>query len=80
MGYRVGAEWSRCQPIATRPGSGKGARLIFLPPYSPDFSSIEPFWSKVKDILKPLGPRTYQALKEAIDIAHGKVSLNDIRN
>jgi len=59
---------------------GVGARLIFLPPYSPDFSPIEPFWSKAKDVLKSLGPRTYQALKEAIDIAYEKVSLNDIRS
>jgi transposase len=29
-----------------------GAQLIFLPPYSPDFSPIEPFWSKVKGIWK----------------------------
>ena len=29
-----------------------GARLIFLPPYSPDFSPIENFWSKVKSILR----------------------------
>lgn len=57
-----------------------GARLIFLPPYSPDFSPIEPFWSKVKDALKSLGPRTYQALKKAIDIAYQEVSLDDIRN
>jgi transposase len=57
-----------------------GARLIFLPPYSPDFSPIELFWSKVKDALKTLGPRTYQALKNAIAIAYEKVSLNDIRN
>jgi transposase len=57
-----------------------GARLIFLPPYSPDLSPIEPFWSKVKDALKSLEPRTYQALKKAIDIAYETVSLNDIRN
>lgn len=57
-----------------------GARLMFLPPYSPDFSPIEPFWSKVKDVLKSIAPRTYQALKKAMDIAYEKVSLSDIRN
>jgi len=57
-----------------------GAHLVFLPPYSPDFSPIEPFWSKVNDSLKSLGPRTYQALKDAIDIAYEKMSLIDIRN
>jgi transposase len=32
-----------------------GARLIFLPPYSPNFSPIENFGSKVKGILRTLG-------------------------
>jgi transposase len=27
-----------------------GARLEYLPPYSPDFSPIEPCWSKFKAI------------------------------
>ena len=57
-----------------------GARLVFLPPYSPDFSPIEPFWSKVKTGLKSLGARTYQTLKEAIEWAYAQVSLEDIRN
>jgi transposase len=43
-----------------------GARLIFLPPYSPDFSPIENFWSQVKGILRTLGARTYKALSSAI--------------
>jgi transposase len=32
-----------------------GARLIYLPPYSPDFSPIENCWSKVKSILRRIG-------------------------
>jgi len=58
-----------------------GARLFFLPPLSPEFSPIEPFCSsKVKDALKSLRPRTYQAFKKAIDITYQKMSLDDIRN
>jgi transposase len=57
-----------------------GARLMFLPPYSPDFSPIEPFWSKVKNSLNAVGARTYQALKETIDFAYAQVSSEDIRN
>ncbi|MBE9080302.1 transposase [Romeria aff. gracilis LEGE 07310] len=57
-----------------------GARLMFLPPYSPDFSPIEPFWSKVKNILDTVGVQTYQALKEAIKSAYSQVTLKDIRN
>ncbi|MGF1571162.1 MAG: transposase, partial [Nodosilinea sp.] len=57
-----------------------GARLVFLPPYSPDFSPIEPFWSKVKNSLNSVGARTYQALEEAIEFAYAQVTLEDIRN
>lgn len=57
-----------------------GARLVFLPPYSPDFSPIEPFWSKVKTCLKSLGAQTYQTLNEGIEWAYAQVSLEDIRH
>lgn len=29
-----------------------GAKLVFLPPYSPDLSPIENMWSKIKGIIK----------------------------
>jgi transposase len=47
--------------------------LIFLPPYSPDFSPIENFWSQVKGILRTLGARTYKALSSAITRAFEQV-------
>ena len=57
-----------------------GAKLIYLPPYSPDFNPIENFWSKVKNTLRSIGARTYQALENAIAQAYQQVSLKDIRN
>jgi transposase len=57
-----------------------GAKLIYLPPYSPDFNPIENFWSKVKNTLRSLGARTYKALDLAISEAFNQVSLKDIRN
>ena len=57
-----------------------GARLIYLPPYSPDFAPIENFWSKVKSILRSIGARTYQALNQAILEAFSQVDEQDIRN
>lgn len=69
------------QEAAVRPLiEAAGARLVFLPPYSPDFSPIENFWSKVKNTLRTLGARTYQALSESIDKAFADVSGTDIRN
>ncbi|MEP0755468.1 IS630 family transposase [Trichocoleus sp. Lan] len=57
-----------------------GAKLIYLPPYSPDLNPIENFWSKVKNTLRSLGARTYKALDLAISEAFSQVSLKDIRN
>jgi len=43
-----------------------GARLVYLPPYSPDFNPIEQAWSKVKQILRSLKARTVDALEAAV--------------
>ena len=59
---------------------GAGAKLIYLSPYSPEFSPIENFWSKVKAILKKLKARTYKDLINAIISSMLKVTKNDIRN
>ena len=45
---------------------GRGAKLIYLPPYSPDLSPIEPCWSKIKTALRAVGARTRRALERAI--------------
>ena len=57
-----------------------GANLIYLPPYSPDFSPIENCWSKIKTILRSIGARNYPDLAKAIEEAFSRVSLNDIRS
>ncbi|MEP7049976.1 MAG: IS630 family transposase [Pseudomonadota bacterium] len=44
---------------------GAGARLLFLPPYSPDFSSLEPCWSFLKHWLRTLKERVPERLKAA---------------
>jgi len=56
-----------------------GARWIYLPPYSPDFSPIESCWSKIKNILRSIGARTYADLEKAIEVAFNNVSLEDLR-
>lgn len=58
----------------------KGVRLIYLPPYSPDFAPIENFWSQVKSLLKKFQPRTYQDLDIAIKKAFKLVSKENLRN
>lgn len=54
-----------------------GAKVVFLPPYSPDLSPIEKMWSKVKDVLKRLIPRTKADFHEALAIALDSVNEDD---
>jgi transposase len=56
---------------------GAGATVLFLPPYSPDFSPIEEAFSKVKSILRKAQARTHEALIEAIGRALNAVSRRD---
>ena len=44
-------------------------QLLFLPPYSPDFTPIEQAFSKIKAILRGLGARSKEALWEAVGLA-----------
>lgn len=43
-----------------------GARMLFLPPYSPDFNPIENAFSKLKSILRKAAARTVTDLWSAI--------------
>ena len=45
---------------------GCGARLHFLPPYSPDWNPIELCWAKVKTALRDAKARTFEALVDAL--------------
>ena len=54
-----------------------GAEVLFLPPYSPDFSPIEEAFSKVKGILRWVGARTREALMEATGKALDAISRRD---
>jgi len=54
-----------------------GARLVYLPPYSPDFNPIEQVWSKVKQILRSLKARTADALEAAVAEALAAITSED---
>jgi len=43
-----------------------GAKLIFLPPYSPDLNPIEQVFAKLKTLLRKANARTIPAITEAI--------------
>ena len=42
-----------------------GARLVFLPKYSPDLNPIEQVFAKFKTLLRKVGARTYEAISDA---------------
>ena len=56
-----------------------GARLLYLPPYSPDFNPIEPMWSKIKQILRGHPPRTDEHLLRAAKKAFQSISVADCK-
>ena len=59
--------------------AARGARLIRLSPYSPDFNPIEPCWSKIKTCLRRAKARTVETLMTAIKEALDTVTATDIR-
>jgi transposase len=54
-----------------------GARLEYLPPYSPDFNPIENLWSKVKQGVKSRDPRKARQLFKAVGAAFDTVTPED---
>jgi len=67
---------SRIEEIA----ASCGAQVLWLPPYSPDFSPIELMWSKVKAYLKKVKARTQAELEAAIAEALKTVTISDCQN
>ncbi len=57
----------------------RGAELLFLPSYSPDFSPIEEAFSKLKSLLRRAEARTKGALVETIGRALDAVTYEDAR-
>jgi transposase len=75
--------WDNLKPHesagARRAVEGAGARLLPLPPYSPDYTPIEEMYSKVKGSLRTAAARTTDAVYEALGVALRAVCPSDIR-
>ena len=56
-----------------------GARLLYLPPYSPDLNPIERCWAKIKTCLRAAKARTREALDAAVVHALATVTESDAR-
>lgn len=57
-----------------------GARLLFLPPYSPDFNPIEHAFAKLKALLRTACARTTPDLHNAIRSAFARFTPQECRN
>ena len=57
--------------------NSKGAELLYLSPYSPDFSPIEPCWSKLKNNLRKLKARSPELLDDGIKESLEEITLSD---
>lgn len=60
--------------------AARGARLVYLPPYSPDFSPIELAFSKLKTALRTAAARTRLALQQALTEAINWITEQDAKN
>ncbi len=58
----------------------RGGRLLFLPPYSPDFAPIEQAWSKLRTALRTAMARSRDALERALDQAVAWITSQDAQN
>ena len=54
-----------------------GASVLWLPPYSPDLTPIEPCWSKIKAYLRCVKARTRAELDAALSQAIRLVTASD---
>jgi len=57
-----------------------GARLLYLPPYSPDLNPIEQVFAKLKQLLRSAGKRTVEELWEFLGRALDAFDPEECRN
>ena len=57
-----------------------GARLVFLPPYSPDLNPIEQVFAKVKGLVRKAAPRTLDAVNDEIANALNAIPPQECAN
>jgi len=50
-----------------------GAKLLYLPPYSPDLNPIEHYWHKIKTAIRKLMRDTKMLLDEAMEVVLNKM-------
>jgi transposase len=59
--------------------AGKGVRVLYLPPYSPDFNPIESGWALQKQYVRRYAPRGSHALQRVARRARYRVTQQHCR-
>ena len=54
------------------------AKILFIPPYSPEFNPIEKTWAAMKDIMRRLNTRTQDTFSKAFQTATDSISERNI--
>lgn len=68
---------SHKSPYVRRLIRARGAKLFFLPKYSPDFNPIEQVFAKVKHLLRKAAARTIETICAAIGAILGTFTANE---
>jgi transposase len=63
---------------AVRAIQAAGARVVYLPPYSPDLNPIENIFSKVKQLFRALRPRSFRHIVADAKQVLSKITPDDI--
>lgn len=57
-----------------------GAKMVYLPPYSPDLNPIEMIFSKVKQLFRALKPRTFSQIITYAKQVLQQITLDDLES
>jgi transposase len=57
-----------------------GAKLLYLPPYSPDFNPIEKCWAQIKQHMRAAKARSMLALEQAVTTGLGALTPYQARS
>ncbi len=57
-----------------------GAKVVYLPPYSPDLNPIENIFSKIKQLIRGLKPRSLSSIVDAVQKVLPKITHDELRN
>ena len=67
-------------PAAAKAIKERGAWILFLPPYSPDLNPIENVFSKIKQLIRGLRPRSWRQIIQSTKHALLSITPDDLAN